>query len=81
MGCLGDGAAFCIVYHKTLKRNIRLVYTQWLNENDKERVKLYFSTDLNLPAWMIVMYYQARFQEEFLFRDGKQFTGLNHCQA
>lgn len=25
--------------------------------------------------------YTARFQEEFLFRDGKQFTGLNQCQA
>jgi hypothetical protein len=25
--------------------------------------------------------YQARFQIEFLFRDGKQFAGLNECQA
>lgn len=47
---------------------------------------MYFSTDLNLPAWLIVechpvKYYQLRFQEEFIFRDSKQFTGLNHCQA
>ena len=39
------------------------------------------STDLNLDARLIVQYYQLRFQIEFLFRDAKQFTGLNHCQA
>ena len=70
-----------IVYCKFLKQKIRLAYTQWIDQNGKVIVKLYCSTDLNLPAWMIVKYYQARFQEEFLFRDSKQFTGLNHCQA
>jgi hypothetical protein len=71
----------CTVYSPCLKRNIRIAYTVWLNEKGKERIKIYFSTDLNLPAWMIAKYYKARFQEEFLFRDAKQFTGLNHCQA
>ena len=71
----------CIVYAHCLKRKIRIAYTVWLNEKGKERTKIYFSTDLDLPAWMIVKYYKARFQEEFLFRDGKQSTGLNHCQA
>lgn len=71
----------CIVYSHSLKRKIRIAYTLWLNEKGKERCKIYFSTDLNLPAWLIVKYYKARFQEEFLFRDGKQFTGFNHCQA
>lgn len=71
----------CIVYSKCLKRNIRIAYTLWFNKKGKERIKIYFSTDLNLPAWTIVKYYQIRFQEEFLFRDGKQFTGLNQCQA
>jgi hypothetical protein len=71
----------CIVYSKSLKRNIRIAYIIWLNEKGKERIKIYFSTDLDLPASLIVKYYTARFQEEFLFRDGKQFTGLNHCQA
>lgn len=28
-----------------------------------------------------MLYYKARFQIEFLFRDAKQFLGLNHCQA
>jgi len=26
-------------------------------------------------------YYRTRFQIEFTYRDGKQFTGLDHCQA
>jgi hypothetical protein len=29
----------------------------------------------------ILEYYQCRFQIEFLYRDGKQHTGLNDCQA
>ena len=38
-------------------------------------------TDLELDALKIIDYYRLRFQIEFLFRDAKQFTGLNHCQA
>ncbi len=29
----------------------------------------------------IVRYYRSRFQIEFLYRDAKQHTGLNDCQA
>lgn len=70
-----------VVYCKFLKTNIRLAYTRFLGEGKLKSYKLFFSTDLNLPAWMIVKYYQARFQQEFLIRDAKQFTGLNDCQA
>lgn len=70
-----------VVYCKFLDRTIRLAYTQWVNKKGEFTVKLYCSTDINLPAWMIVKYYKARFQEEFLFRDAKQFTGLLDCQA
>jgi len=28
-----------------------------------------------------LIYYSARFQIEFLYRDAKQFTGLEHCQS
>jgi hypothetical protein len=70
-----------VVYCKFLKRKIRLAYTQWTDEKGKKSVKLYFSTELSLCAWMILKYYQIRFQQEFVFRDGKQFNGLQHCQA
>ena len=38
-------------------------------------------TNIYATAREILSYYQLRFQIEFLFRDAKQFTGLNHCQA
>ncbi|WP_143021891.1 transposase [Myroides phaeus] len=43
--------------------------------------KKYFSTDLTLEWDEILQMYRQRFQIEFLYRDAKQFTGLNHCQA
>ena len=60
------------------KRNFRVVLL--LNTKTNKYVVL-ASTDLKLDARLIVSYYQLRFQIEFLFRDAKQFTGLNHCQA
>lgn len=38
-------------------------------------------TDAQLEACLITKYYQLRFQIEFIFRDAKQFMGLNDCQA
>ena len=68
-----------IVYSKSLKRKIKLVYV--LQKNQKASYKLYFSTDLELDAKLILTYYHSRFQIEFLYRDAKQHTGLNDCQA
>lgn len=70
-----------IVYSKALKRKIKLVHTLYRNERNKQVHKLYFSTDLELEAMDILNFYQSRFQIEFLYRDGKQHTGLNDCQA
>ena len=65
-----------------LRRNIRLAYTQYLDaEGQAKNYKLYFSTDLELPAWVIAKYYCLRYQQEFLIRDAKGFTGLTDCQA
>lgn len=71
-----------VVYSVILKMNIKLAYTQYLNEKG-EVVKtiLYFSTNTSRDGIDIVRYYKARFQMEFIFRDGKQFTGLADCQA
>ena len=60
------------------------IYTAVVNSahfNRDLRIALLFSTDLSLDAKTLVRYYKARFQIEFLFRDAKQFLGLNHCQA
>lgn len=70
-----------VVYSKSLKRNIKLVHVVYLGKKGKRVHKLYFSTDTNIDAIDIVNYYRSRFQIEFLYRDGKQHTGLNDCQA
>ena len=48
---------------------------------EQPRYVVLFSTDCELSAQTIYDYYTLRFQIEFLFRDAKQFTGLQDCQA
>ena len=54
-----------------------------INRKDaaKPRYIVLASTDIEVAARELVRLYGARFQIEFLFRDGKQFTGLSDCQA
>jgi IS4 transposase len=40
-----------------------------------------FSTDPDLSPDKILLYYKQRFQIEFLFRDAKNYAGLENCQA
>ena len=70
-----------VVWHKTLRRHLRLVVL--LNQKDpaKPRFIVLASTDPHLHGHKLVDLYAARFQIEFLFRDSKQFTGLLDCQA
>ena len=70
-----------IVYSKSLKRNIRLVHVTYTNGKGKLSRKLYFCTDTQMGALEILDCYKSRFQIEFLYRDGKQYTGLNDSQA
>jgi len=70
-----------VVNSVSLKRTIRLVYVLNLRNKKKPGFALLFSTDFELDAQTIYRYYKARFQIEFIFRDAKQFTGLNDCQA
>jgi hypothetical protein len=70
-----------VVWHKTLKRRLRLVVL--LNRKDpaKPRFIVLGSTDPHLYGRKLVELYAARFQIAFLFRDSTQFTGLLDCQA
>ena len=71
-----------VVYSVSLKRNIRVAYTEFKDTHGKVRAtKLFFSTDVNINGIDIVKYYKARFQIEYLYRDAKQFTGLQHGQS
>jgi hypothetical protein len=68
-----------VVWSISLKRKIRVCYL--LNNSTSSSYAVLFCTDLELDAYSIYLYYKARFQIEFLFRDSKQFTGLADCQA
>ena len=69
------------VYSKALKRNIMLVHVAYEKASGKDARKLYFSTDVSMNPSDVLLYYQSRYQIEFLYRDGKQHTGLNDSQA
>jgi hypothetical protein len=71
-----------VVYAVSLKKNIKMAYTEYMNEKGQVvNTILYYSTNTSRDAIDIVRYYKARFQMEFIFRDGKQYTGLANCQA
>lgn len=68
-------------YSKSLDMNLNVVIVCTRGSKDKWVHKLYFSTDLEQEWEGVLEYYRLRFQIEFLYRDAKQFTGLNHCEA
>jgi hypothetical protein len=79
-----DGANIyeCTVYSVMLKRNVKVAFVEFKNKKgDVQMCKIFMSTNLNRDAKTIVKFYKARYQMEFNFRDAKQLTGLNHCQA
>jgi len=70
-----------IVWSLSLKRKIRLAYLLDSRNPSRTGQVLLFSTDINVDPKLILTFYKARFQIEFIFRDPKQFTGLADCQA
>lgn len=70
-----------VVWHVSLKRKIRIAYLVNRSHATQIRTCLLFSTDLEQDPLQLVEYYKLRFQIEFVFRDAKQFTGLEDCQA
>jgi hypothetical protein len=71
-----------LVWSVLLKRKIKLAYVEiWKDNRFTGHYAVLFSTDLALDGYTIYKYYKSRFQIEFLYRDAKQFVGLNHCQA
>ena len=68
-------------YSKSLKMILNLVLVYTKNKNGKWSHKIYFSTDLEQIWSDVLEMYRLRFQIEFLYRDAKQFTGLNDCEA
>lgn len=69
------------LYHGSLKCWLRVVVLVWHTADGQRHHALLATTDLKCTAADVLRFYQARFQLEFLFRDGKQFAGLTEGQA
>jgi len=70
------------LYSKALKRMIRVaIVHNYDKEGNIRSHQIYASTDMTLLGEQIYCFYKARFQIEFLYRDGKQFLGLEDCQS
>ncbi len=67
-----------LLYSKHFERSLRVVM---LLDTRSQKYVLLASTDQQQSVSQIAYYYHLRFQIELLFRDAKQFTGLNQCQA
>lgn len=66
-----------VAYSKSLGRSIRLV----IYYDGEGGHKIFFCTDTEMIGKDVYETYTTRFQIEFCFRDGHQFTGLMDCQA
>ncbi|NJL57982.1 transposase [bacterium] len=71
-----------VVHCKAFKRWIKVALWHEIKaDGTVGKVKIYASTDLDLPATQLYLYYKSRFQIEFLYRDAKGHTGLEHSQS
>lgn len=70
------------VWAVSLGREVRVVIVDYIDTDKKRQTrKVFFCTDLTKSAKDIFDIYRTRFRLEFVYRDGKQFMGLAHCQA
>jgi hypothetical protein len=78
-----DWQAFeACLYCKSLKRLLKVVLVHhYRPDGSLKSYQLFASTDVSLSGADLWYYYHLRFQIEFLYRDGKQFLGLTHCQS
>jgi hypothetical protein len=78
-----DWQAFeACLYCKSLKRLLKVVLVHhYRRDGSLKSHQLFASTDVSLAGADLWYYYHLRFQIEFLYRDGKQFLGLTHCQS
>jgi len=66
-----------VMYSPQFQRNLKIIIVQ----NQDQYHSILCSTDLTLSAQEIFRIYSARFQIEYLFRDGKSHLGLGDAQV
>ena len=70
-----------IAHIRCLRRWCRVVIVQIIKNGKVNKALIYFSTDKEMTGQRVLQLYKIRFQIEFLYRDAKQFLGLEHCQS
>jgi len=71
-----------VLHSVAFKRTVKVVYLELLNKKGEiAGYKILFTTKLDMGASRILQIYKGRFQIEFLYRDAKQYGGLEHCQS
>jgi hypothetical protein len=67
-----------VLYCVQLKMSVLAAFIYYTN---RQLPEIIIATDTTMDAISMCRYYSLRFQIEFLIRDAKQYTGLQHCQA
>lgn len=70
-----------VLHSVAFKRKIKVAFVRYLRNGKISSTKIYCCSNLKQETLEIVTFYRSRFQMEFVFRDGKQFTGVNTCEA
>ena len=70
-----------VVKAVALKKRVKVCIVRNLENQKVKDTKIFFSTKLDEDGMNIWTIFRHRFQIEFLYRDAKQHTGLNNCQA
>ena len=73
-----EGKAYAL---KAWCKSLHMVVSLVIHELPNGSRRLYFCTDESMDGRDVMEYYTTPFQEEFCFRDAKQFLGLTDCQA
>jgi hypothetical protein len=70
------------LYRVALQSEVKVVVICYASTKQrKAHHEVFFSTDLAMLPLDIIACYRAPFEIEFLFRDAKQFAGLEDCQS
>jgi Transposase DDE domain len=78
----GEQAFEAMVYVNAWKRWAKVTIVHQYDPQGKAKAaRMYACTLATIPGADVWLYYKARFQSEFLYRDAKQHTGLEHCQS
>ena len=70
-----------VAHIRALKKWCKVVIVQIIKDDKVKSALIYFSTDEDMTGDRVLQIYKMRFQIEFLYRDAKQFLGLEQCQS